>query len=329
MESIKPSGLRAWLTRQRSPEVDRLGIGNESSLRLFPESRATQLVGTDNVGGFLVPDHAMANWPRSREHYCQIGNGNFGTVHETDDGRDLPIPITKDATSGNQHTGEWVDEDTAPSEQAVSFGSTTLKAYKASSKRVLASLELVQDSASWEANIFGILGERIGRTMAAGFVAGNGTGQPTGLLTGAVDSGVTTASNTAVALGELLDLAFSVDEAYRLRPSCAWVVSDTAHKWIITATSTLNGVYYPAFHFADGLPRLLGHPILVSPGMPSTAGSKAIAFGDLSHYHIRRLSELYVVRLRERYIVQVLSDSLLSNDAMASCWIPAMVASSI
>ncbi len=107
---------------------------------LTEEMRA-QSVGTDSGGGFLVPegfreelDIAMAQFGGMRQ---------AADVFATASGNDLPWPTTNDSAQ----TGELLGENTAATEQDVTFGATTLQAFMYSSKMVRVSLQLLQDSA--------------------------------------------------------------------------------------------------------------------------------------------------------------------------------------
>src|SRR5690606_39002505 len=90
-------------------------------------------------------------------------------------------------------------------------------AFKYSSKPVLVSAELLQDSA-FDLNqiLADMLGERLGRILNEHFTTGTGTGQPNGIVTAAA-TGVTggVSATPAITGDNLIDLVHSVDPAYR------------------------------------------------------------------------------------------------------------------
>jgi HK97 family phage major capsid protein len=144
------------------------------------------------------------------------------------------------------------------------------------------------------------LGERIGRVQQRHIALGDGASKPQGVVTAATDSGITTASATSIAYGELLDLEHSVDPAYRANARFM------GHDDTIKAVKKLmdaNGRPLWAAGIAVGAPDTLdGFPLVVNQSMDAIAASKkALLFGDFSKYTIRDVSGLLLTRLNERY----------------------------
>jgi HK97 family phage major capsid protein len=135
---------------------------------------------TTTAGGYLVP---QGFYNTLTEAMLQF-NGVRGaaTILRTATGNDIPMPTVNETAV----KGAILGENSNTSEQAVTFGQTVLGAYKYTSKIVLVSLELLQDSAfdlnAWIANA---LGQRIGRITADHFTTGTGSGQPNGIVTAA------------------------------------------------------------------------------------------------------------------------------------------------
>ena len=256
-----------------------------------------QGVGTDSAGGFVVPDAPMQTVLEAMKAFGGIAP--FATTIETPTGADMPIPTDNDTSN----VGEIIAENAQHNEQDVVFAQTVLKSYLYSSKIVRVSWQLMDDANMNFANyVARKLGERLGRITSTHFISGTGTGQPTGLLatTGGATTGVTAAATGVVTYDELVDLVASVDPAYVT--NARWVMNHTTLQEI---RKLKDSQQRPLFgpDVAAGTPNsLLGFPVVVDQGMPSMAASaKAIAFGDLGTYHIRRVRGVRILRLEERY----------------------------
>ena len=79
--------------------------------------------------------------------------------------------------------GVILNENTQVANQDVAFSQLILDAWKYSSKQVLVSVELLQDSAVPLGEILGrLLGERIGRITNTHFTVGTGVSMPLGIV---------------------------------------------------------------------------------------------------------------------------------------------------
>jgi HK97 family phage major capsid protein len=138
--------------------------------------------------------------------------------------------------------------------------------------------------------------------MESAYSTGNGVGKPRGIMTDAV-LGKTTASATAITGDEIIDLAHSVDPAYRRSGRCAFVMNDA----ILAAIRKVKGsdgqyVWVPGLQ--NGTAGMLyGFKVAVNQGFDSTVApsKKTILFGDISKYKIRDVRNLTLQVLRERY----------------------------
>jgi HK97 family phage major capsid protein len=258
------------------------------------ELRATNVVGTANLGGDTVPDEMML--PLERALLAFGGMRQVSTIISTRTGANLPMPSSNDTTI----KGEIILEDAAANEQAIAFGQITLGAFKYSSKMILVSLELMQDSATNMAALVGdAAGERIGRIHNDHFTTGTGTTQPRGITLDSFASGVTTSAATAVAYADLVNLKHSVDPAYRI--GAQWMMSDAIVSILAKLVDgDLRPLWLPSM-VAGNPDMILGHPVVINQSMPTGAGAKAIVFGQLSKYYIREVLEFTLVRLDERY----------------------------
>ena len=265
----------------------------EAKRSSFGEQRA-QSVGTNSAGGFTVPDEMMREIEVALLYYGGIREE--ATVIRTASGADLPIPTVNDTSN----KGAILAENTQVSDQDVTFGQLVLEAYKYSSKQVKVSVELMQDSAVNMAAFLGqALGERLGRILNEHFTTGTGSSQPNGIITAAADSGVTTASNTAVTRAELLSTMMSVDAAYR--ENGKWLISDTILQYVLALTDNTNQpLWVPGINGPIG-DTILGKPYVINNDLATGASAKAFAFGDLSKYLIREVTDIQFLQLNERY----------------------------
>lgn len=122
------------------------------------------------------------------------------------------------------------------------------------------------------------------RGIGVDLITGDGTTGPQGALTGAADSGVTSASATVLLGTELEAIYFKVNPAYRYSKKCAWLMHDDIYQ-LVRKAKDLND--RPLINIVGDQELLMGKPIRLSPTMPTAAGSKAILFGDFSHYVVR------------------------------------------
>lgn len=165
------------------------------------------------------------------------------------------------------------------------------------------SEELINDSAfNLPAYIAREFGSRIGNKEEDAFINGNGIGKPLGVLsdTGGAQIGVTAGSASAVSFDDLMDLVFSLKSPYRRKAK--FLLHDQTVK-LLRKVKDANGQYLWNPSVKDGEPdTVLNYPYYSSAYMPQVgAGTKAILFGDLSHYWVadrqgrifKRLNELF------------------------------------
>lgn len=258
--------------------------------------QAAQGVGTDSTGGYLVPEDFRAKLEQAMQAFG--GVREVATILPTAGGNDLPMPTVNDAAN----KGAILAEQAADSEQGITFGSLTLGAYKYTSKIVLVSIELLQDSAiGVDGIVSGLLGERLARIYNEHFTTGTGTSQPNGIVTAAT-LGKTGASGqtTSVTVDDLVDLEHSVDPAYR--NTARFMFKDSTLKAIKKLKDGDDRPMWTsglAFKEPDSI---LGYPFVINQDMAAMAiNAKSILFGDMSKYLIRDVLGIQMVRLSERY----------------------------
>jgi HK97 family phage major capsid protein len=266
-----------------------------SAGRLVREGRA-QSVGTTTAGGYLVNYEFGSGIEAARRAFG--GMLSVSTVYPTQSGADLLLP-TVDETGVS---GSILSENASISESAMTFGQLTVSSYMYTSGLVLVSNQLLQDSEfPLDQFIANALGERLGRAQNGHWTTGTGSSQPYGVIVGAA-TGKTGASGqtTTVLYADLVDLAYSVDSAYR--QNAKWMMKDAT---VAIVRKLVDGQSRPLWEPAVQMGQpdmLMGYPIVVNNDVATAAASaKSIAFGDFSKYVIRDVTGVQLVRMTERY----------------------------
>lgn len=258
-----------------------------------PELRDNK-VGTDSLGGYLVPDEFRRELIMSLEEQNVIRG--LATSFTTQSGV-MTIPVNSAHGSAS-----WKQEEAAYATSDETFAEVTLNAYKATAL-IKVSEELLNDSAfPLESFIATEFGRRIGKLEEEAFVNGSGSNQPTGIVGGST-LGVTASATNAITADELTDLYHSLGRAYRSRAT--WVMKDSTIKLIrkLKTGVTSDNTYLWQAGLRDGEPdRLFGRPVVASEFMPEpTSALKPIIFGDISYYYIGDRASMSMQRLNELY----------------------------
>jgi len=264
-----------------------------SALRSEERAQST----STTAGGYLIPDDVSFynRYVAARLMYNPMEQSG-ATILNTSSGNPLPIPTFNDTSN----VGALLAENSAVTTQDVTFGQAVLNAYKYTSKLVLVSQELLEDSAvSVDSLLSDVLGQRMGRALASAFTTGDGSSKPSGVVTGST-LGVTAASATALTMDELFGLKHSVDPAYR--QGAKWMFNDST-LLAIKKLKDGNGNYIWSSGVALGRADMIdGDPYIVNPAMASIAtGNKSVLYGDFSQYFIRHIGQPTLLRLTERY----------------------------
>lgn len=271
----------------------------------FNQERA-QGVGTGSAGGYTAPQGFWAKVTETLKYFGGVLQAGTELIN-TDSGVTLPWP-TNDDTS---NTGAILSENSQISGQDLTFGQKQLGAYTYTSKLILVSLQLIQDSGiDVEAFVGKKAGERLGRIYNNHQTVGTGSSQPQGVITGAT-TGKTTASATAITYNEIIDLVHSVDVAYRNAPpnQVAFMMHDLVLAYVrkIRDDSGGSGLGRPIWEpsVQVGVPdSLLGYRVVVNNDMASTVATtnKTIAYGNFNAAFVARaVTGGHLMRLEERY----------------------------
>lgn len=263
--------------------------------KVLAEYRAMSL--TVASGGYTVPQGFV-----NALEIALLAHGGVRAVASsvrTSTGNDLPWPTMNDTSNKGEIIGEGITFGTSID---PSFANVILKAFKYSSKPIVASTEILQDSAfDLAATIGEALGTRIARIQNDHFTTGAGTTLPKGLTVAGV-VGKAAASMTAFTSDEVIDLIHSVDPAYR--PQGSFMFHDTTLAAIRKLKESTTNAYIWQPGLQNGVPdRLLGYSYQINQSMSSafTTGQKLILFGDMSKYKIRDVAEVRLVRLDELF----------------------------
>ena len=207
--------------------------------------------------------------------------------------------VTKIPLGANKPTFTWIAEQGLYGKTDLSFGQTSIDAFK-SGGIVQLSDELLRDSMiNIESYITSAMVNGMADLEELAFISGDGVGKPTGFLVDA-ELGKTTALGTAVTIDEILDLKYSLKSGYRGRANFLYN-SKTELALRKLKDSTGNYLWQPSV--VAGTPNTLdGTSAVISENMANIgAGAKFMAFGDFSNFTIADRGVMTMKRLEELY----------------------------
>lgn len=253
-----------------------------------------QTVGTGSSGGYLVPRDFSATMLERMATFG--GMREVATVIQTDGGNSIDYP-TVDETG---QEGEIVAESTAASAGDITFGTTSIDAYKYSSKIVVVPIELLQDArVDIEPFINVSLARRIARVTNRHFTVGDGTNKPRGaVVAAAVGKTGANGQTASVTYDDLVDLEHSVDPAYRTEARLMF------HDGTLKILKKLkDGQGRPLWRpgVTGGDPNdVLGYGYTINQHMATMAASaRSILFGDFKKYVIRDVMAVTLFRFAD------------------------------
>lgn len=271
----------------------------------WQQIRNTMSTTTDSQGGYTVQTDVAEMLVDSLKHYGGIRD--VATVIQTTSGNPLSFP-TSDGTS---ETGELIGENTTATGADPTFGTVPVNAYKFSSKIVAVPFELLQDSSvDIEAFVNKRLTDRIGRVTNTYFTTGTGTSQPGGVQAKATSGKVgASGQTTTVTFDDLVDLAHSVNVAYRRNGSCGFMMADASMK-VIRKLKDDQGrpIFLPGYDGLSGpmADTVLGYNVTINDDVPVMAASaKSILFGDYSKYIVRDVMAANLFRFDDSAYVKL------------------------
>jgi len=254
--------------------------------------------GVAASGGYTVPEDFYNKLIEAQLAWGGMRQAKTEKI-TTESGATLPVPTEND--TGNK--GAILGENTqAPSDTDPAFGVVNIEAYMYTSKIVLVSLQLLQDSAfDVDSYLSRKLGIRISRAQNEHFTTGTGTAQPRGVVTAAAEGKVGLAGQTtSVTYNDLVDLQHSIDPAYRI--NAEWMFNDSTLKALKKLIDGNSKPLWTAGLAVREPDTILGKPYVINQDMADMAiSAKSILFGDFSNYMIRDVKSIQLMRLTERY----------------------------
>lgn len=229
------------------------------------------------------------------------------TVITTDSGGEMGWPNS----DGRNEIGEQLDQNVQSQMQDPTFGRTPLFVFKYSSRLIRIPFELWQDAGgNFTGFIESRIAARIGRITNRKLTIGIGSALATDVGYGREPIGIVGAAGlgrigvagqiTTVTDDDLEDLVYSVDEAYRLSPSCGWMMHEQTLRSIKKLKDSSGYPLKLVERGADLVERLKGYPVTINNDVPiMTAGARSILFGDFSAYVIRDVLGMDIKRLSD------------------------------
>jgi len=245
-------------------------------------------------GGYLLPVEFERILLQGMAQYDDLMNPENVRVIPTENGHTLNLPSidlsTITSAIVNQNTQQAPVAN--PTVASNSFGGFSYK-----TNPLAVTLELEADSFESTMTILSeAFGIGLARGIGADLVNGSGSGAPMGLVTAAANSSITTAAAGVISATDIESIFFSVNRAYRNSSKCAWVLADSTYQMVRAAKDSQNR---PLLNMVEDKELLFGKRVLISPSVPSAAGSKGIIFGDLSQFAVRIVGSPEVKRASE------------------------------
>ena len=272
-QAVEAAGSFAPATAER-PEADvlrALASGEIRSHYFAPETRATLVPSVNTVPvSFLSQVFQIARYVGPMLETSQI-------LQRTS-GESLRIPII---------TAYGAPEITAAgstiADREPTFDSLLLTPFKVAGLVPIANELIVDAGFDLEGAIAEAMGNAIGFSVNSLLTVGTGGAQPTGIVN-AAGSGVASTA-TVLRADDLIDLAYSTDNAVRRLPGVGWhLATSTAGALRRLKDDDGQFIYDPV---VGGPDQLLGYPVFENPAMAAVgSGVKSVIFGHLPSYKV-------------------------------------------
>ncbi len=266
---------------------------------------STLSTGSNNVAA-AVPTTTLGGYVNRLKAYGGVGQVASSFMTET--GEDIKMTNIDNTTQKGSIVVEGGD---VPQLDPSSFKSTTLGAYRYTSGYVPASRKALRDvNLNLEALIYMQLIERLGRVFADHQTTGDNSAKPQGIQAVA-KAGVTAASETAITVGELLDVQEDVHSylqgnpilgqiqgaSFTLGVPAAYLMSANAWYKVRGLTDTTGRPIWQ-ISVREGAPNtLFEYPVYISHELPAVGTSSvSVLFGNFQGYMIRSVNEVELVR---------------------------------
>jgi len=312
-----------------SPEDRKVLRGGSTRAEL--DSASLQTI--PGQGGYMIPQGFWANLQIALKQYG--GLLPLCNIVKTASGNEMPWP-TANPTGV---LGQYITEANQVGFTDYVFGQGILYAWTITSGVILASLQLINDSAfNVDQFVSDRMGEAIGRKIGAelwsgagsaskaltglstAIIANGGSGSGSltspGFATGANGNTIFTLSSPSVATsakaagiaswGSLTAMIGDVDVAYRQSGRCTWVMNDTQVQLERTLTDGFGHPLWEPNTQAGQPDVILGYPVTVDNNSPSVGTGVnidgGVTFGDFkTAMVVRQVDMAGTMRLTERY----------------------------
>ena len=256
---------------------------------LTPEESRSLNTGTAEKGGYLVPESFAETIIMKCEEKSYIRD--LATTSKSTSIENLPV-------EGDDGENAWIDEEGTYPESDPTISQVQLAAWK-TGRIIKVSEEAMQDTVpAIEGYVATKFSKSTTKAEESAFVSGDGVKKPTGFLETA-EVGKTAASTTAFTADEIIDIEYSLDEDYA--QNAYWMMNRNTLS-MVRKLKDADGNYIWSKGLAGEPDTLDGYPIRVNKHMPDVAtGTKPIAFGDFSYYHIKDRLVMDLKRLDEKY----------------------------
>ena len=265
------------------------GIQKDSRLRALPVETRTNVAGTGVYGGFAIPD----------AYSEQLLNAALisGEVFRP---RCLVLPMTGPTVAcprwdvTDRSSGEifglklqWVGENSENSVQTAKIKLMNLQAHKGMIYFEL-SRELMQDSASFSAQISAMIPKVIAAGLDAAFIKADGVAKPLGVVNSNSVIKVTRNTGSAILWTDIKAMWGKLhSECYA---NATWILSSGTIPMLLGLKDDANNaIFLPGINgsVADGVPmKLMGRPIVFCESSPTLGSIGDIVLADLGQYAI-------------------------------------------
>lgn len=250
-------------------------------------------------GGYTIPRGFSGELEKAMKTYGPILE--VGRTITTSTGNTIDWPNVDDTSNKGRRVAENASHKTGQTD--ITFGTKAIKVFTYTSGIFTVSNELLQDSDfPLGAEIIDLASERLGRILNEEMTTGGGSTLPQGIVTGAANSGITAAAN-AITFDNMIDLYHSVNSSYRNLPNTGFMFNDKTAAVLRKIKDGENRYIWQMGDVRAGIPdTILGKPYYINDDMVDIGTStKAVIFGGLKKYLIRRAQNFIVRRLDELY----------------------------
>jgi len=276
-------------------------------------------VGTE--GGLFISESMSTNLEVALLAYG--GTLAVADTIVTNNANPLSWPTFDDTANKGRQIGE---AKTVGNAASLKFGKQTWGAFKFTSDALKISHESLRDIPNLTARIGEAFGVRLGRILNEKMTVGGGGVTCEGILTGSLDSGVTQSIATWDWVS-LIELEHSIEYAIRNRAGAYMMHDQVAKQYRLLKDADGRPMWQDSLQVGEP-DRLHGRPVVINHEMPdgTTVGDKAVLFGDMSAFKVRRvgairsyrLSELYRESDQEGFVAFVEADSGVLNPYLSA-----------